>query len=70
VVKEKNSMQRRWMGLALCLSAAGLALDGMSEKAAGQGAAIAKSKGWSMQASLTPAALQAAGNKPIMLVFR
>jgi hypothetical protein len=63
-------MNRRLMSGALCLSAMALLLNSMAEDAAAQGAAIAKSKGWMMQASLTPAALQAAGNKPVMLVFR
>ena len=63
-------MKRSLMGMALCMSAVALVLDGASERAAGQGAAIAKSKGWQMDGSLNPASLKAAGNKPIMLVFR
>jgi hypothetical protein len=63
-------MNRGVIGAALCVSAAALLLDGTAGQAPAQGSAIAKSKGWMMQGSLTPAALQAAGNKPIMLVFR
>jgi hypothetical protein len=64
------SMKRSVIGIALCMSAAVVALDATAGNAAAQGAAIAKSKGWFMAGSLTPAAFQGAGNKPIMLVFR
>jgi hypothetical protein len=56
------------MGAVLCMSA--FMLHGTAEKGAAQGEAIAKSKGWSINAVLNPAVLQAAGTKPIMLVFR
>ena len=61
-------MRRSLMGMALCMSAAAFVVN--ADRAAGQGAALAKSKGWQMDGSLNPASLKAAGNKPIMLVFR
>jgi hypothetical protein len=64
-------MKRGLMGAALCMSAAALFLDGTAEKASAQNnEAIAKSKGWSINGVLNPAALQSPGNKPVMLVFR
>jgi hypothetical protein len=63
-------MKRGVMGLAVCMTAAVLILDRTAENGFAQGAAIAKSKGWQVEGSLNPATLKAAGNKPIMLVFR
>ena len=63
-------MKRGLMCLVLCMSAVALVLNCAAERAAGQGAAIAKSKGWQMDGKLNPASLKAAGNKPVMLVFR
>jgi hypothetical protein len=63
-------MKRGLIGAVLWMSASALWLNGTAEHAVAQAPALAKSKGWAVEPIVNPATLKAAGNKPILLVFR